>query len=95
MCFESILKISHSDYLQFCSNLPVKFAIFFKSSLIFSVFIVFSVYKQTSWFNVLKTRTGVNAKTLVFVIVSKQSYICYYIICMTVLLSQNQCMIVI
>ena len=43
-CFKSILKISQSNYLQFCCNLPVKFSIFIKSSL--TVSIVFSVYKQ-------------------------------------------------
>ena len=30
-CFKSNLKILHPNYLQFCNNLPVKFAIFLKS----------------------------------------------------------------
>ena len=38
MCFKNIVKISHSKYLQFCSNLPVKFAIFLKSSLLINSF---------------------------------------------------------
>ena len=29
-CFKSILKISYSNYLEFCSNLSVKIAIFLK-----------------------------------------------------------------
>ena len=37
---KAITKISHSNYLWFCSILPVKFAIFLTIS------IVFSVYKQ-------------------------------------------------
>ena len=37
-CFESILKISLSNYLWFCSNLTMKFAIFLKSSLYFKSF---------------------------------------------------------
>ena len=37
-CFKSILKISDSNYLQFCSNLPVKIGIFLKSSLLFNSF---------------------------------------------------------
>ena len=37
-CFKIIHKLSHSNYLKFCSNLPVKFAIFLKNSLLFSSF---------------------------------------------------------
>ena len=40
---------------------------------------------KTLWLNNLKTRTAMNAKTSVFLLlVLKRSYICYYIICMTV-----------
>ena len=35
-CFESILKILHSNYFQFFSDLPVKFAIFLKCRLLFN-----------------------------------------------------------
>ena len=38
MCFKNILKISHSNYLKFCTNLPVKLAVFLKSSLLFNSF---------------------------------------------------------
>ena len=34
------------NYLKFCCNLPVKFANFLKSSLLFTVSVVFSAYKQ-------------------------------------------------
>ena len=37
-CSKIILKISYSNYLWFCSNLFVKFAIFLKSSLLFNNF---------------------------------------------------------
>ena len=37
-CFRSILKILHSHYLYFFSNLPVKFAIFQESSILFNSF---------------------------------------------------------
>ena len=37
-CFKYILKFLRSNYLKFCSNLPVKFAIFLKSSLRFSFY---------------------------------------------------------
>ena len=40
-CFQSILKISYSNYSQFYSNLSVKFAIFLKSSLFFNSFYCF------------------------------------------------------
>ena len=33
---KSILKITQSNYLQFCSNLPVTFAIFLESSVLFN-----------------------------------------------------------
>ena len=46
MCFKSILKISHSNYASFCTNLPIKFVIFWKSYLLFSSFYCFFVYKQ-------------------------------------------------
>ena len=36
LCFKSILKISPFNCLYFCSNLPVKFAILNKSSLLFN-----------------------------------------------------------
>ena len=32
-CFKSLLKILYSNYLKFCSNLPVKLSIFVKSNL--------------------------------------------------------------
>ena len=33
-----VLKVSHSNYLQLCSGLPVTFAIFLKSSLLLKGF---------------------------------------------------------
>ena len=83
-CSKCILEISHSNYLQFCSNLPVRFAIFLRSSLLFnnSYPVVFSVYKQNFMAENLKTRTAMNAKISVFVICVE--VICYYIICMAV-----------
>ena len=36
--FKSILKISHSNYLQFYNNLPMKFTIFLKISPLFNSF---------------------------------------------------------
>ena len=46
-CFKSILKIYHSNYLEFGSNLRVKFAILLKSSLLFnSFYCLISLYKQ-------------------------------------------------
>ena len=38
ICFKTILKILHFNYLQYCNNLPVKFVIFLKSSLLFNSF---------------------------------------------------------
>ena len=37
-CFKNILKYLHSNYLQFCCNLNVEFAIFLKISLVFNSF---------------------------------------------------------
>ena len=46
-CLKSVLKILHSNYLQFCSNLPVKFAVFLKKKVqCLTVSVIFSVYKQ-------------------------------------------------
>ena len=68
-CFKNILKISHSNYASFCSNLPMKFAIFFKSSLLFnSFYCLFLLLNKTLRLNNLKTRTATNAKISVFVI---------------------------
>ena len=38
LAVSKVLKVLHSSYLKFCSNLPVKFAIFVKSSLLFNSF---------------------------------------------------------
>ena len=46
-CFKSILKILHSNYFKFCSNLLVKFAFLLKSDQRFNISIVFPVYKQS------------------------------------------------
>ena len=55
--FKSILKISHSNYLQFCSKLPVKFAIFSISSLLLtSFFFLAFLFISKTWFNNLKPR---------------------------------------
>ena len=69
MCFKSILKISHSNYLSYCSNLPLKFAIFLKSSLLFNSFhCVFLFINKIFWHNNFKTRTAINSKISDFVI---------------------------
>ena len=44
--FQKYPEISHSNYLQCCSNLLVKFAIFKKVACFWTVSIVFSDYKQ-------------------------------------------------
>ena len=44
--FKSILKISLSNYLQFFSNLSVKFPTFLKVAYFLVVYIVFSVHKH-------------------------------------------------
>ena len=61
--FKSILKISHSNYALFSINLPVKFAIFLKSSLVFkSFYCLFLFINKTLLLNNLKTRAVMNAK---------------------------------
>ena len=70
-CFKSILKILHSNYLQFCSNLPVKFAIFLKSNLLFKFLLSFPFINKTLGINILKTGRVMNAKISVFVICVK------------------------
>ena len=50
---------------EFCSNLLVKVVIFLKSSLLFNSFLFIN---KTLWFNNLKTRTAMYAKTSVLVI---------------------------
>ena len=57
MYFKSILKISHSNCLQFYNNLPVKLSFLFTN--------------KTLRLNNLKTRKGMNAKISVFVICAK------------------------
>ena len=55
--------------MQLCiSNLPVKFAIFLKSSLLFNSFYCLFLFINKTWLNNLKTRIAVNAKISVFVI---------------------------
>ena len=51
------MNILHSNYLLFCSSLPMKIAIFLKRSLLFN-----------SFYCLLKTRAAMNAKMLAFVI---------------------------
>ena len=63
---QKYLKISHSSYLLLCSNLPVKFAVFFKSRPFFNLFLLF-INKALRFIN-LKTRTAINAKISVFLI---------------------------
>ena len=67
--FKSILKTLHYNYALFCSNLPVKFAIFLNSSLLFnSFYCLFLFINKTLWLNNLKTRTAMNPKISAFVI---------------------------
>ena len=58
-CFKNILKISHSNYLSFWSNLSVKFAIFEKISLLFNSFYCFFLFiNKILRMNNSKTRTA-------------------------------------
>ena len=69
LCFKNMLKISHWNYLWFCSNLTVKFAIFSKSSLRFNCFhCIFCLLTKLYGSTTKKTRTVINAKISVFVI---------------------------
>ena len=78
-------KVSLSNYLCCCNNLPVKFVIFFKISLLFNISIVFSVYEQKFTFSNLKTRNRVmNAKTSTFVNCVEAITYFLYVICVTV-----------
>ena len=54
-----------------CSNLPVKFAIFLKSRLLFNNFYSLLFTSKTLRLNNFKTRTAMNAKISVFVIYIK------------------------
>ena len=49
-------------------NLPVKFAIFLKSNLLFQFLLSFLFINNTLWLNNLKTRTAMNAKISLFII---------------------------
>ena len=85
MCFKSILKTSHSNYLLFYSSLPVKFAIFLKSSLLFnSSYCLFCLYTKFYSSIALKLELLWMQKFQFLLYVLKWSYICYYIICMAV-----------
>ena len=68
-CFKRILKISHCNYLVFCGNLAMNFAIFSRSALLFNSFYCFfpSINKILRPNN-LKIRTAMNVKISVFVI---------------------------
>ena len=85
MCFKSILKILHSNYLQFCSNLPAKFATSLKSSLLFNSFYCLFCLK-TKLYDLMTEKLEKlwmrKLQCLLFVL--KRSYICYYVICVTV-----------
>ena len=77
-CFKSILKISHFNYLYFCSNLSMKFAIFLKSNVTFNSF--YCLYGSITE----KREQLLMQKFQCLLFLFKRSYICYYIICMTV-----------
>ena len=80
-CFKSILKIWHSTYLYLCSNLPMKFAVFLKISLLFRLFCLLTkIYGSITW--ELQQLWMRKFQCLLFVL--KGSYLCYYIICMAV-----------
>ena len=64
MCFRNILKISHSNYLLFCSILTVKIA----SKLLFKSFYCLLFTKKNLRINNLKTRAAINVKIAVFLI---------------------------
>ena len=55
-------------YLQFCSNLLVKFPIFLKSGLLFKFLLSFQFINKTLRLNNLKSRAAMNAEISVFVI---------------------------
>ena len=70
----------HFNYPSFCSNLSVKFAIFFKSNLLFnSFYCLFLFINKILRLNNLKTRTAMNTKISVFVICVE--VIIYLILC--------------
>ena len=73
-----------SSYLWFYSDLPVKFAIFLESSLPFNSFCCFFLFinKTLQLNNLIEQIWKRKFQCLLFML--KRSYICYYIICMTV-----------
>ena len=75
--FKSILNTSHSNISKFCNNLPVKFAIFLKNSLLFNSLLGLytKLYGPTT--QKLKQLWMRKFQCLLFVILS---YICYNII---------------
>ena len=57
-CFKSILKILHSNYLYFYSNLPVRFGISVKSTTFWQFLLCFLFINKTVRLSNLKTRTA-------------------------------------
>ena len=91
-CFKSTLKILHSNYLSFCSNLLRKFAVFLKISLLLnSFYCLFFLSTELYCSIALKTRTAMNMKMSVFVIGVKEIIYLLCIIYMTVPLSTIKC----
>ena len=79
-----VLKVSWKLFIpKLCSNLLVKFAIFLKIAFL-TVSIVFSVINKSFRLNNLKLEQLWMLKFQCLFFVLKQSYICYYVICMTV-----------
>ena len=77
-CFKSVLKISHPNYLEFYSNLPVKHAISLKSSLLFNIFYCLFSFKTKLYSSItLKLEQLWMRKLHCLLFLLKQSYICY------------------
>ena len=84
-CFKSILKNSHSNYLETCSNLPVTFTFFLKSSLLLNSFYCLFRWQTKLCDSITKKLEKLwmrKFQCLLFEL--KRSYTCCYIICMTV-----------
>ena len=84
-------KILHFNYLQLCINLPLKIYIFLRSSLFFNCFCCLFCFELRLYGSItykLEQLWMQKFQRLLFLL--KRSYICYYIICMTVPLTLSR-----
>ena len=85
MSFKGIWEILYSNYLLFCSNLSMKFAIFLKSSLLFnSFYCLFLFINKNLRLDNLKTAAAMNAKMSVF-------FVCVEVIIYLLLYNLHDC----